>query len=428
MVMDRIKAVVDQILSRVSIVRGKGEEATKQALVLPMLDALGFDIWNPSEVCPEYDADFATKKLGQKEKVDFAIFLEGVPRAYFEVKSVEVPLDGHEGQLARYFNATPSVSLAVLTNGVEYRFYTDTGDPNIMDSKAFHVAKLDAIDQGLEILGRFHRTVFSPDAIRDFATELNYTAKIATFLRKQLDLGEREPSELFVRWVLSEEGTYTGRLTANVIERFQPIIKEALQIVLRDIVRRSVAALDKEVTSPSVTTVQQTPSLTPPLTVLPASTDAESPPDDRSKIVTTENELQVFAIAKAIFEASEFFQVGIYDSRTRKNVPIEISYKDTSGYFGICLNKPSFWVIRAVTESKVPWIGFNVAPEVGDPLVPEGFQKLPPHPYAEFRVAISVPRDINSLSRLFLASIQKTIEDRIPSKAAQDEEGGSPVA
>jgi len=34
-----------------------------------MLDALGYDIWNPCEVCPEYAADTAIKKAGQKEKV-----------------------------------------------------------------------------------------------------------------------------------------------------------------------------------------------------------------------------------------------------------------------------------------------------------------------------------------------------------------------
>ena len=102
---EKIKAVATQILNRVPAVRGKGEQATKQSLVLPMLDALGYDIWNPAEVCPEYDADFAIKKAGQKEKVDVAIFLLLLARIYIEIKSIDEILDGHEGQLARYFNA-----------------------------------------------------------------------------------------------------------------------------------------------------------------------------------------------------------------------------------------------------------------------------------------------------------------------------------
>lgn len=66
MSLDKIKAVAAQILNRVPATRGKGEQATKQSLVLPMLDVLGYDIWDPAEVCLEYDADFAVKKAGQK--------------------------------------------------------------------------------------------------------------------------------------------------------------------------------------------------------------------------------------------------------------------------------------------------------------------------------------------------------------------------
>ena len=411
MAMERIKAVVNQILNRLHAVRGKGEEATKQSLVLPMLDALGFDIWNPAEVCPEYDSDFAIKKLGQKEKVDLAILWEGVPRVYIEVKSVDISLDGHEGQLARYFNATPSVSLAILTNGIEYRFFTDTGEPNIMDPSPFHIVKLDGVDQGIEILARFHKSVFSPGVIRDFATELNYTAKISKFLRAELDLRERNPSEKFVRWVLAEEASYTGRITANIIERFQPIIKNALQIVLRDIVRRSVAALDKEVVSPLSQEVVQ-PSQNSVIQKAETSEAAEPPDESSSDTAIGENKLRLFDMIKAILDASEFAKAEIYDSRTRKNIPVELSCKDTSGYFSIYFNKPSFWIIRAVTESRNPWIGFNVKTDISNQLIPTDFRRFLEHPYAEFRVGINNIEDINALSRLALAAFQKTIEDR----------------
>src|SRR3954454_22743746 len=122
------------------------------------------------------------------KKVDLAILLGGQPRIYFEVKSADTSLDGHNGQLARYFNSTQSVSLAVLTNGIEYRFFTDTGDLNVMDQSPFYVLSVDALDPGLEILARFHKSVLSPEAIRDYATELNYTAKMVQFLRAELDL------------------------------------------------------------------------------------------------------------------------------------------------------------------------------------------------------------------------------------------------
>ncbi len=159
---ERIKTVSQQILDRAPAVRGRGEQAGKQALVLPMIDALGYDIWSPTEVCPEFEADFAIKKAGQKEKVDIAILLNGTPRIYIETKPLEDSLDGHEGQLARYFNATQTVTLGILTNGLEWRFFTDTGNPNVMDSQPFHIARLDAVDQGLDVLSRFSKSVFLP--------------------------------------------------------------------------------------------------------------------------------------------------------------------------------------------------------------------------------------------------------------------------
>ncbi|USE37724.1 hypothetical protein [Endozoicomonas sp. SCSIO W0465] len=52
------------VVERVDAVKGRGEEATKQAMILPIIEALGYDIWNPSEVCPEFEADTAIKKNG----------------------------------------------------------------------------------------------------------------------------------------------------------------------------------------------------------------------------------------------------------------------------------------------------------------------------------------------------------------------------
>ena len=200
--------------------RGKGEQATKQSLVIPMIDALGYDIWNPTEVCPEYESDFAVKKSGQKEKVDIAVILSDIPRIFIEVKSIDEILDGNEGQLARYFNAIPSVTLGILTNGNEWRFYTDTGDPNIMDMQPFHIVRLDGADQGLDVLARF-QSLFSPN-LYDYARDLRYTAKIASFLRMNL-IVKIAISEYFVRWILKADNMYDGVANANVVERFRPI-------------------------------------------------------------------------------------------------------------------------------------------------------------------------------------------------------------
>jgi hypothetical protein len=106
----------------------------------------------------------------------------------------------------------------------------------------------------------------------------------------------------------------------------------------------------------------------------------------------------------------------VFDSATRKAVPIQISYKDTTGYFSIYFNKPSAWVVRVVTEGRQPWVGFNVDESISAPLIPANFKRLDAHPFAEFRVAISGPQDLPALSRLVDAAFQKTIADRKPPK------------
>ena len=103
-----------------------------------------------------------------------------------------------------------------------------TGDVNVMDQSPFYVLNLDGLDAGLEVLARFHKSVLSPEAIRDYATELNYTAKMVQFLRAELDLRDREPSENLVRWILAGERMYEGRVTGNVVDRFCPIARSAL--------------------------------------------------------------------------------------------------------------------------------------------------------------------------------------------------------
>ena len=131
---DDITRHADQIKSRLPYI--KGEEATKQAIVVPLLQVLGYDVWDPREVQPEYIADFAKKKSnGQMEKIDYAVHLNGVPEIFIECKSADRELDDHDAQLARYFNATPSVRVAILTNGVRLKVFTDLQTNHIEDRR-----------------------------------------------------------------------------------------------------------------------------------------------------------------------------------------------------------------------------------------------------------------------------------------------------
>ena len=407
--LEKIRKTVEQICERLNAVKGRGEEATKQALVYPLLEALGYNIWLPTEVCPEYEADFAIKKNGQKEKVDIAILKDNVPQIFVEVKSIDVNLDGHEGQLARYFNSCNSVTLGILTNGIEWRFFTDTITENVMDSKPFHVAKLDAMDNGIEVLPRFSKIQFSPASINEYATELLYTAKIAEFLRNEIDLKDQTPSEYFIRWVLKSPNMFDGIVNANTVERFRGITKSALSRVIKGIVRRSISAMDDEVSKPEDS--QQNKSTNTESINVPNTAEQEIK-ETNPNIITTENELKFFDNIKKIFEEAGYNGKTIYEPGKRQNVPIELSYKDTTSYFGVYLNKPAWWFVRGYIENKTPWLGFNLPTEVAEPLVSDKSTILPYNTFPGIRIAINSVDDVFKYKNLIIASIEATIKQR----------------
>jgi hypothetical protein len=396
---EKIKNVLEQIKNRISSLKGRGEEATKQAMILPLLDALGYDIWNPSEVCPEYEADFAIKKSGQKEKVDLAILVGGIPRIFIEVKSIDTNLDGHEGQLSRYFNAVPMVKLGVLTNGLEWRFFTDIQDVNIMDNQPFIQTSIEALD-ATDTLVKFSKNTFTAESIRDYATENIYTEKIAKFLKSEFDLRDKDPSEYLIRWVLKSESMYEGVVNSNVVDRFRGLIKKAYSQVLRDIVKRSIASIDNAVIHETHSSISE--KLSAPIV------------EDKSKtrIFTSDNELKCYEVLRALFESSLYSTKTIYDATLKKDVALELGYKDTTSYFGVYINKPNNWIARIAIDTKSTWIAFNLNEPRFSELLPSSFTRLEASSLGECRCAISNPDDLNGLTRIFYASLDQLIEDK----------------
>src|SRR5215207_4868836 len=113
---DRAAKMKDKILT---------EEATKNAFIMPFIQMMGYDVFNPLEVVPEFIADIGIKK---GEKVDYAIIKDGNPIVLIECKHWSADLNPHNSQLFRYFHTT-SAKFGILTNGIVYRWYTDLIEP-----------------------------------------------------------------------------------------------------------------------------------------------------------------------------------------------------------------------------------------------------------------------------------------------------------
>src|SRR5690606_17929997 len=107
---------------------------------------LGYDVFDPTEVVPEFICDIGTKK---GEKIDYAILKSGQIQILVECKKIGESLSiNHASQLFRYFHVT-TARISILTNGQIYRFFTDLDAPNKMDEKPFLELDLLNIDEHL---------------------------------------------------------------------------------------------------------------------------------------------------------------------------------------------------------------------------------------------------------------------------------------
>lgn len=281
---------VEQLKDKIST-----EESTKHAFTLPFINILGYDTFNPLEVVPEFTADLGLKK---GEKVDYAIFQNETPILIIECKHWNQNLDIHNSQLFRYFHVTKT-RFALLTNGISYRFYTDLDETNKMDEKPFLEFDITNLKENtIKEIEKFHKSKFDVSSIIDNASNLKYTREVKSIIEQELV----EPSPEFIK--LFANKAYNGRLTSKVMDEFTEIVSKAFnQIISEKVNNRLNSALNKEQEK------QQ---------------EENAEPEPKSKIDTTEEELEAFKIIVAIL---------------RRNVDkSRITYRDTQSYFGVLLD------------------------------------------------------------------------------------------
>lgn len=295
------KDVVKQLGERIGKIKDsiQTEEATKNAAIMPFISSLGYDVFNPLEVVPEFTCDIATKK---GEKIDYAIIKDGKPAILVECKHWAQDLVLHDNQLIRYFNVS-NAKFAILTNGINYKFYTEA-EPNKMDDKPFlEFDLLNIKDNQIEELKKFHKSYFDEDAILNNAQELKYTNEIRTILQNELNT----PSEDFVRFFACK--VYSGRITEKVVGQFTKLVERSAKQLINDMITdRLNTALKKEKEAEQKEAAQI----------------AAEEEDDSKKIITTEEELESLYLVKSIL---------------RPYVDVErIGYRDTVSYFNIILD------------------------------------------------------------------------------------------
>lgn len=281
------------------------EEATKNALILPFLQTLGYDTFDPRVVSPEYTCDTGTKK---GEKVDYAVFRDGTPVMLLECKTCGSCLDaGKANQLHRYFQNTPSARIGILTDGVRYKFFSDLDRPNMMDEKPFMEFDFHSIEEALiPEIKKLANDRFDVETTISAAQNLKYTRQIKNIIASEFN----DPSDAFVKLFTSH--VYSGQLRATVLEDFRPKVKTAIQHYINDILNERLQGA----MSDNVYSANEQPQA-----------DEKSAQEEQEKskgIITTDEEREGYFIIKSIL---------------RKSVDLErIAMRDTKSYFGILLD------------------------------------------------------------------------------------------
>lgn len=298
-----LKLKLEQLHQRVIHLKDQinTEEATKNAFVMPFIQILGYDIFNPTEVVPEHICDIGTKK---GEKVDYIIKKDDEPILIIECKHWKESADAHNSQLHRYFHVSKA-RFGVLTNGLTYNFYTDLEKPNIMDEKPFLTINIEDLkDNAIKVLESFTKKDYHLETILDSAEALKYIKAI----RKEFEKEIETPSDEIVKLLVNR--FFEKLLTASRMVTFKEYTKKALTTSINDSISyrlKSALNINEKIEVPQEQKVN------------PVDEN-----NDQPKVITTEEELEAFHIVKAIL---------------REKISAErIAARDTQSYFGVLLD------------------------------------------------------------------------------------------
>lgn len=284
------------------------EEATKMALIVPFLRLLGYDPNDPRVVIPEYCADFGEKKAC---KVDYAIKRGNDIVIIVEAKKVGEVLDGaKESQLQQYFQSLLPVKIAILTDGVIYKFFTDLEHPNVMDKKPFMTFDFSTIEEGLiPELKKLCNECFDLDTALCAAQELKYLGQLRKIVASEME----NPSEYMIKHFARQ--VYDGNLTGNVVEAFKGRVKVAFESHINDVLNARLQGAMQPSAYPSVV-VEEVPEDGEPI-VIYGNVQGNG-------IETTQEEIEGFQIIRAIMSK-------VVD-------PSRVYMRDQQSYCGVLLD------------------------------------------------------------------------------------------
>lgn len=346
---EAIDAYIKQVKERAEHV--SNEQATKQSLIGPFFTMLGYDLTDPRECLPEYKADFGKDR--STKPIDWGFKVGGGFAFFVEAKEVSKKLAAYDEQLGDYFAKDPNVKLGILTSGVQWRFFTDIVNSNVMDKEPF--ARWDIMADETppyDVLTLLQKSQFNAELIRAYAQRQRAQNLLLSELTRLL-----EPSAEFTK--LAVANIETRNLTAAVVDSWKPIVASAISEWAKQRMLSSVLA-----PQPAQATVTEA-----------------------AKIVTTQEELDAFDVIKKLLGPDR-----------------AVGYEDSVAYFKIHLAEKRTWVcVRLQMDRKTPVIWVPMPVDQVQPLA-RGLQTTASAAQGWTTVGLESVAQLHDLGDLFRAA------------------------
>ena len=203
------------------------KEAAKLAFVIPFLECLGYDVRDPYEVKPGFSLGTDSEAA---KRVDFCVMVNNAPAFLLACENPNLPLVVSQSPLPESF-ATFPCKFAILTDGIEYQFYSDLEQDGQLDDLPFFSLDLENISTTqADDLSRFQKHIFNTKEILVAVTTLKFRRDLKEALYQELV----NPSEEFIFHIL--KSIKIGRVTQKLIEAYRPDVKECIRETLEELV------------------------------------------------------------------------------------------------------------------------------------------------------------------------------------------------
>ncbi len=205
------------------------EEITKDVLIRPMIQALGYDSSDPTQVKAEYSV---TLLKGGRGRADYVIFHNGQPAIVMECKALGVPLDQRVQQQVLQYAKALNAPAGLVTDGDRYLCYANTDDVSGIDPWPYHQLDLsDPTERDLEALEPMSKHLFLPKQLqaraKPFLADIERRERLGDFLT--------DPSlvEEVLRLGAIADPQERRRELAETIESMQEIVSDVVGRIAR---------------------------------------------------------------------------------------------------------------------------------------------------------------------------------------------------